>query len=794
MNPLWRRSLLFRTVSSIVSISLIVGGLIMLVLSSIVAHQGERDAYGRLNELLDTVESTVRIACFVGNEELAKEVANGLLKNREVSAVSIHSDQAELARLARNGRPAKNGNSAQPLERRVYSPFDTTSVVGRIQLIPDIAVIDTQVKSAQQHMAIQMGLLIIAVGIALTLTVLRQVIRPVNRLSRRLASLDAASGERLKPPDGHEANVFGTLTQDINTLSGRLVATIEAEKTLRAQHEIDELKYRSIFDNAESGIFIAGKDGECTSCNRSFARLTGLPGNPQQINLCRLGWQDDKQLAEMIATCLAQRRGLAEDLELNLAPASQRWLHVALTPISDDTVQGIVSDITARKMSEMNAQRMAITDPLTGLPNRQGFENRWSCEIADHPDRPFALLIINLEGFKQINDALGFPVGDKVLTGMGARIVTCIKADDTVARLGGDEFVVILPEITKDSAIEKVSQRIVAKLCETFLIDGQDASLGASIGAARYPRDGADLPTLLRNAELALAQARSSGGRTCRLFDQQMIHAIEHRHQLGRDLRHAAERGELRLFYQPIVRLGTQEITGAESLIRWQHPGHGMIPPDSFIPLAEETGVIDQIGLWCLDTACAQLAQWQAEGYDFRLTINVSARQIPDGLPPQALIDATGRHGISPAKLGLEITESVLMGDSESVHAWLEAVRKLGFSTYLDDFGTGYSSLSYLKRFPIDTIKIDKAFIRDMTATSNDRVMVEAVVMMAESLSLTVVAEGIENPDQFDILNRMGCTFGQGYHISRPVPPEQFPLPAKATAPVIAEAPAIVAA
>ena len=417
---------------------------------------------------------------------------------------------------------------------------------------------------------------------------------------------------------------------------------------------------------------------------------------------------------------------------------------------------------------------MALTDGLTGLDNRQGFENRWQEWINTSPERPFALLIVNLDKFKRINDALGIPFGNKLLTLIANRIVGGLKPEDSVARLGGDEFAVVLPDTVREATVSSVAGRIVERLCENYQIDDKEAMVTVSIGAARFPLDGGDLPALLRNAEVALAEARAGGGRCACLFTPAMIQAIERRHQLAIDLRHAADGGELRLHFQPIIDLRDYRVIGAEALIRWMHPEHGLIPPDNFIPLAEETGLIEDIGLWCLRTTCQQLARWQADGRSFRVTINVSARQIPAGIPPH-LVTATCREfGIAPQYLGIEITESTLMGESAEIRAWLDQIRLAGFATYLDDFGTGYSSLSYLKRFPIDTIKIDKAFIRDMNEASNDRVMVEAVIMMAESLALTVVAEGVENAGQLDILRRMGCTYGQGFHFSRPVPPEQF--------------------
>ncbi|UCV16443.1 putative bifunctional diguanylate cyclase/phosphodiesterase [Quatrionicoccus australiensis] len=779
MRELWQRSLLGRTVGNIIVITLLVGGLIMLAMSINVARQTEADAYRRLGELLDTVEDTVRVACFVGNEELAMEVARGLLRNSEVQAVDIRSDKGMLAHLERNSAEGKQAVfGSQPIHRNIVSPFENSTIVGNIALQPDGAAIDSLVAQARRQIALQMLLLIVAVAIALTLTVLRQVVKPIAELSQRLNQLDPAGGEQLAAPPGHEHNAFGLLTRDINALSARLVSALEIEQRLHFRHEVDQRKYRDIFENAESGIFIADALGDMTSYNRSLAQLTGLPlpaaDHAAPRSLFALPWTDTAHLRQMIERCIESNAAVADDLALLRSVTPQRWLNVALTPIGGCMVQGIVSDVTSRRNAELAAKRAAITDQLTGLANRQGFEEFWANEIAKAQDQHFALLLIDLEGFKQLNDALGFPAGDRVLIGFAARIFSCIKNTDWVARVGGDEFAVVLPNIDEPGKLDSICQRILRVLGERFSVSGQETCLGASIGATLYPGDGTSLPALLRNAELALNDARHRGGQIWSLFNQDMRHAIEHRHNLANDLRLAVQRGELRLFYQPIVHLASQRVVGAEALIRWQHPTHGLVPPDNFIPLAEQTGLINAIGLWCMETACQQLADWQAAGLDLSLTVNVSARQIPDGLSPAKVSEIAARHGIAPQRLGLEITEGLLIGESHDALRWLDAIRSAGFRVYLDDFGTGYSSLSYLKRFRVDTVKIDKAFIRDMSQVASDRVMIEAVIMMADALQLSVVAEGIETAEQRDLLRSLGCTYGQGYHFSRPLPIEQF--------------------
>ncbi|NHC05566.1 putative bifunctional diguanylate cyclase/phosphodiesterase [Azonexus fungiphilus] len=774
----WRRSLLLRTVGSIVAISALVGGLIVVAMSQAAARQAEAAAYRQLAEMLDTVESTASVACFVGDGELAMEVARGLLSSSLVAGVDIATADGELVRLKRHfdefERPA-----GERVVRELHSPFAPTVAVGRISIQPDAGAIAGQVAAARNQIVLQAILMIVAVTLALTLTVWRRVIEPISVISRRLQRLDPGRGEQLVPPRGCEQDEFGSLTGNINSLSSRLLGAIEREQGLRRQHEIDERKYRGIFEQAESGIFIADAHGCMSSYNHALARLLGLPqprfDRPLAVSLSDLAWADAAALQALIGRCLESNQAVAEDFELRRSIAPRRWLSLSLTPLGDGQLQGILIDVTERRNAELAAQRTAITDTLTGLPNRQGFEEYWSRQIVDHPEQSFALLMIDLEGFKQLNDALGFPAGDRVLIGFAARIFACVKESDWTARVGGDEFAVVLRNISNPKHLEGICRRILDNLGERFTVSGQEACLGASIGATFYPGDGTNLPTLLRNAELALNDARSQGGRRWSQFDQGMIHAVERRHNLASDLRLAIERDELRLHYQPIVDLASGRVVGAEALMRWQHPAHGLVPPDYFISLAEQSGLINDIGAWCLDSVCAQLAAWQADGLDIHVTVNVSARQIPDGLTPAHVVAAAARHGIAHQRIGLEVTEGSLLGESAATLEWLDSLRQAGFRVYLDDFGTGYSSLAYLKRFRVDTIKIDRAFVRDMGRIASDRVMIEAVVMMASGLQLKVVAEGIETAEQLAMLRAIGCHFGQGYHFSRPVPPAEFP-------------------
>jgi diguanylate cyclase (GGDEF)-like protein len=434
-------------------------------------------------------------------------------------------------------------------------------------------------------------------------------------------------------------------------------------------------------------------------------------------------------------------------------------------------VQGTVTDVTLRKREELSAHRLAVTDSLTGLANREGLHRRLVHLAPGMP--PFALVRVDLEGFKSITDALGIPAGDRLLLGVAARLREFLAEPDFAARVGGDEFALVLDGEEERAQLEQRIAALAERLAQPHdsKLDshGRPLVLGARIGIAQFPADGIELQMLLRRAELALNSLPAASGCSYRFFDPALQAAVEHRRRLEDDLRAAVAASELQLFCQPIVDLGRGRVVGGEALLRWTHLQLGPVSPEVFVPLAEEVGLIGEIGRWVLEEACRNVAAWRAAGLELYMSINVSVRQIPAELPAGAVLEALVRHDLPPEAIAIEITEGVLMSDVTVAQQWIASLRAAGLRVYLDDFGTGYSSLSYLKRFPLDTVKIDKSFIRDMRADNSDYALVEAIITMAESLGLNVVAEGVEDEYQFRLLRQMGCGHGQGYHFSRPV-------------------------
>lgn len=737
----------------------------------------------RLNELLDTIESTLQVACFARDQTLANELVEGLLRNSDVLGVHITSDQQVLAE-ARRSAPGSDeeAQAATRLERLIHSPFDNRKVVGRILLSLDPKFIEAGIREEIRIAAIQLGWQLAMVSFAVATILLLFIVRPIKAISDRLHSMHPTDGDRIPIPKRHRNTEIGQLVKDINVLSDSLVNTLAEERRLRVQQEIDEKKYHTIFNNAESGIFIVDDKGSISSWNPAFARLFEI--TPSQaddeftwLNIALLTWDNPGLITQLIVAASGQSSAVAEDMQVLMRNGQLRWLNIVLSPVGNGLLQGVVHDITPLKESEASARRLVVTDPLTGLANRLGFEERLHALVQDYAlaqKSGFTLLLLNLDEFRRINEGMGFPAGDNILLTTTTRLSSCVKSGDCVARLTADSFGIILNHITQGEVADRIASRIMHAIRQTYFVDGSPINLHASIGITLFPNDASEVPSLLRQAELAMDSAKSLGGNVQIFFDPILAEAAEQRRHLENDLRNALRNREFVMFYQPIVDLKAHRLRGAEALIRWRHPARGLVPPDDFIPLVEKTDLIVDIGLFALDAACRQLSIWRQQGLEYTVSLNVSGRQIPDGLAPARLLEAIAQHGIKAEWLALEITEGVMLHDIEKSLHWLNAVHAMGFRVYLDDFGTGYSSLSYLKLFPVDTLKVDKSFVRDMQEDSNEYTLVSAIIAMGKSLGLEIVAEGVELPVHVAALKRMGCHYAQGYYFSRPLPADEF--------------------
>jgi diguanylate cyclase (GGDEF)-like protein/PAS domain S-box-containing protein len=480
--------------------------------------------------------------------------------------------------------------------------------------------------------------------------------------------------------------------------------------------------------------------------------------------------EQNKTVGLTVNCVLIRRDGFESAIEDSAAPIHDRAGRITGAVI-------VFHDVTAARAMSVQMTHSAQHDVVTNLPNRLLLNDRIAQSIASGRrwNRPLALIFLDLDRFKYINDSLGHAIGDKLLQSVSKRLLASVRASDTVSRQGGDEFVILLSEITYPEDAATSAKKILLSLSAPHSIGGHDLQVNASIGISVYPEDGENAETLIKNADMAMYHAKESGRNNFQFFKEEMnLKAVE-RQSLEESLRCALEREEFLLHYQPKINLHTGEITGVEALIRWQQADRGLVPPSQFVPIAEDCGLIVQIGRWVLREACRQAREWQDAGLPFkRISINVSAVEFRDKGFVESVRAILSETGFQARYLDLELTEGVLMEDAESTASVLQALKRMGIHLAVDDFGTGYSSLSYLQQFPIDVLKIDKSFVQRITSDPDGSSIVSAIIDMGKNLKQCVIAEGIETEQQRAFLQAHHCAEGQGYLFSRPLAAEQF--------------------
>ncbi len=613
------------------------------------------------------------------------------------------------------------------------------------------------------------------------LSVHREDLPEVDKLLSGLgSSLEPFSLEHRIVRPGGEIRVIDILGEIETSPDGQTVRVVGAMQDVTERHEY-ESKIRlmgSIFENTIEGIFIADADERIHTTNQSFVNISGftedevLGRTPAELGF-RV--QDDDHPDSMWS--MRNYQGSWQGEVLNRRKNGETYpAWITLSTLKDSRGSlvrfvGIMHDLSEVRRNEEQIIYQAYHDTLTGLPNRHLFTDRLSVAIA-HARRTgdgLAVLFLDLDHFKDINDSMGHAVGDVVLKNVAMVVAECVRIEDTVARLGGDEFIILLQGTQGSDYPVHVAERILEALNSPIRVNQSDFYLSASVGITLFPHDGLLPETLISNADLAMYRAKKHGRNTYKLFTPSMNVEMLRRMNLDNQMRKALKHGEFHLLYQPKVEIATGRVAGLEALVRWQREGEGMVPPGDFIPLAEETGIIVPLGKWVLHEACRRAKAWHEDGYTgLEIAVNISPRQFQQKNLVSMVEQALHETGLPPHCLELEITENAVMYSVESAIQTLIELKQLGVRLSMDDFGRGYSSLYYLKRFPIDTLKIDRAFVRDIPDSQEDAAIVRTVINMSRSLNLAVVAEGVENDQQLEFLREHDCDQVQGYLLCRP--------------------------
>jgi len=563
-------------------------------------------------------------------------------------------------------------------------------------------------------------------------------------------------------------------------LAGTRARAVQLARQMTRSLRTSETKLRELFAQAPVGIWMIDGQGRIIDCNDKFTEYSGAP-REKIVGFNVLENARDPVLHDPIRRALAGATVALETPYTSTTGNRSSYFHYQFQPVTIDGefayLLGFVEDVSVRKLAEAHIEHLAHHDSLTGLPNRLLFKDRLKLAIAnaERSGEKLAVCFIDLDHFKNVNDSVGHTLGDALLVTIAERLAACVRVSDTLARVGGDEFVILLGNLGSPAECAQVAEKVIAAAALPVSLEARAFGITASIGIALWPDDGSDAEILMRNADMAMYQAKNNGRNNYQFFAAEMNARTQEMLAMENALRAALEHGELLLHFQPQVDAHDGRIIGAEALVRWQHPELGLVPPLRFIPLAEEHGLIDQIGDWVLHAACRAARAWQVAGLPpVPVAVNISALQFKRGALRGSVLDALRESGLEPRYLTLEITESALMDDIETAIALLSELKEMGVAIEIDDFGTGYSSLSYLKRLPIHRLKIDQSFVRDIPGDRDDVAIISAIISLADSLKLATIAEGVETAEQAAFLIGLGCFAMQGYHYARPLSAADF--------------------
>jgi len=738
------------------------------------------ESSAKVSELTGQIAITwSRLERIASQLETSAKIQAAVAKTRATFIEDGERIYAAMAGAARAG-------ASPPMELLRFRPW-TIEMLGNVLGARDAPVeqalelLDETQRNATERLCLILAALGLAAaaGLAAGLLVERRIVKPLTSLTQEI--------ERVTDYDPVEEADHGVTRPDASNLAeGYAEREDEIGSLARAlagfQHRTTELgqlnkRFDAALANMPQGLCFFNAAQELVVCNKRYAELYQL--TPAQT---RPGTSLRSILkARQQAGVIDDAEKVHQDVLANIGNAFHtirelrdgRAVSVRTQPMPGGGWVATHEDITDRRKADAQIAYLAHHDALTGLPNRPRFQQEMDRVMKDvGSDKKLAVLCLDLDRFKAVNDSLGHSFGDKLLQQVAQRLKECVRDGDTVARLGGDEFAVINPGIDDPQCARTLAHRIINRVSEPYDLDGYQAIIGTSVGIAIGPSEGHDAGQLLKSADMALYRAKAEGRGTCRFFEAEMDAWLQRRRALEMDLRTALANRELELHYQPILHLTSNEITGFEALLRWNHPHHGRISPADFIPLAEETNLIGEIGAWVLKQACLEAVKWPAR---IKVAVNLSATQFEHRKVALDVVAALASSHLPADRLEVEITEAAMLRNTDSVVATLHQLRELGVRISMDDFGTGYSSLSYLRRFPFDKIKIDRCFVQDLETDQNAASIIRAVIGLGAVLGISTNAEGVETREQLARLRAEGCTEVQGFLLSPPIPSSKIP-------------------
>ena len=616
-------------------------------------------------------------------------------------------------------------------------------------------------------------ILSIILALMLAMQLQKTITRPVNAFINTVQNIIQKNDLSIRAVK-EKNDEFGNLTDSFNQLLNKVETNYSLLKN-------SEEQFRKLTALSPVGIFQINPEGKIAYVNQRWREINQInESEPKLISwFSNIHPEDSLPLNKLWDKLVNEHEDIASEIRLINKNGSISWVYIQATSLhsKDGTLLGYLgslSDISELKKAQLQMENLAFYDPLTGLSNRRLFKNRLDKAVksVQRANTSIALLFLDLDQFKRVNDTLGHDVGDSLLKEIARRLAQNIRENDTVSRIGGDEFTILLTDINNTNDVRIVAEKILLSLSKPYMINNQEINSSVSIGITLTPEDSIDSNILMKNADLAMYRAKELGRNNYQFFSEDMNTDILHNLEVEKELTIAIKRNQFTLMYQPKISLIDNTVTGVETLVRWQHPKKGMIPPDHFIQIAEETGQIISIGAWVLEHSCHEMGALIREGLmpkDAKVAVNLSGRQFSDPKLLQTVLDILVQSKIDPLNLELEITESIIMDDVEAAIKIMETIKSRGIHLAIDDFGTGYSSLAYLKRFPIDVLKVDRSFVMDIPDDKTDMAITAAVIAMAHKLSMRVVAEGIETQEQLDFLRENNCDDGQGYLLSRPL-------------------------